>query len=50
MMRTVQGRAQESKEDDRRAVRRGCKGSRMLLHPGDDDDDDEYVNEPKELL
>ena len=41
MKRTVQARAQESKEDDQRAARQGCKGSRMLLHPGDDDDGDD---------
>ena len=44
MKRTVQARAQESKEDDQRAARQGCKGSRMLLHPGDDDDDDESTS------
>ena len=41
MKRTVQARAQESKEDDQRAARQGCKGSRMLLLPGDDDDGDD---------
>ena len=41
MKRTVQARAQGSKEDDQRAARQGCKGSRMLLLPGDDDDGDD---------
>ena len=44
MMKTAPMQAQESKEDDRRAARQGCKGSRMLLHPGDDDDDDESTS------
>ena len=41
MTRTVRARAQESKGDGRQGARQGCKGSRMLLHPGDDDDDEE---------
>ena len=48
MKRTVQARAQESKEDDQRAARQGCKGSRMLLHPGDDDGDDDDDDDDEE--
>ena len=39
MMKTAREQAQESKEDDQRAVKQGCKGSERLLHPGDDADD-----------
>ena len=41
MKRTGRARVQGSKEGDRRAAIQGCKGSRMLLHPGDGDDDGE---------
>ena len=41
MTRTVRVRAQESKGDGRQGARQGCKGSRMLLHPGNGDDDGE---------
>ena len=48
MKRTVRARAQGSKEDDQRAARQGCKGSRMLLHPGDDDDGDDDDDDDEE--